>query len=359
MKGHVRFYQSLRSAHLERAHQFDPATILYRNRNYDFDAVLAEGLDLVQVHRTGDLVRAIMGSRIEVVEVNEPLAREAIKDSALVVALVRLSSLRHRRRAEIVTYAIENRIPFTDMDDATRGGRVRARAERLLTRFVSRNIDRIAFGTTSARDAYSTPVTPVEGAAQVIVPALPLPCHCLDADLPLVREPQVLFLGRWDQRKGIRQVLEAWPLLAVERPDARLVIVGKGPLEADVREFCDRRSDATLMLDPPRQDLHALLSSAQVLVLASQPSPVWREQVGLPLVEGLAHGCTIVTTDQTGLASWLANHGHHVLASPSAPPQLAEALQLALQVPLPPAQVLGSLPPVDGRLEADRWMFSR
>ena len=92
-------------------------------------------------------------------------------------------------------------------------------------------------------------------------------------------------------------------------------------------------------------------------VLLSQPTPTWREQVGLPVVEGLAHGCTVVTTTETGLAGWLAAHGHEVLPPGAPDGEVAAAVDRALGRRRPAGDVLADLPAADGRLAADRWMF--
>jgi glycosyltransferase involved in cell wall biosynthesis len=96
--------------------------------------------------------------------------------------------------------------------------------------------------------------------------------------------------------------------------------------------------------------------------LASQPTAGWREQVGLPIVEGLAHGCRVVTTDQTGLAGWLREHadrGHRVVPAGGSGADLAAAVLAALTTPTGdgPGSVLADLPVRDGRLAADDWLF--
>jgi glycosyltransferase involved in cell wall biosynthesis len=102
--------------------------------------------------------------------------------------------------------------------------------------------------------------------------------------------------------------------------------------------------------------VHRALRRAAVLVLLSQPTPTWREQVGLPLVEGLAHGCTVVTTAETGLADWLAAHGHTVLAPDAAPATVVAAVVEALAAGRPAASVLADLPDDDGRQAAEAWL---
>ncbi len=87
------------------------------------------------------------------------------------------------------------------------------------------------------------------------------------------------------------------------------------------------------------------------MVLPSRRVEGWREQVGLSLVEGLAHGCRLLTTDETGLAEGLGAE-HVVVAAGS-----AEALAGGLRA-LGPAAATKALPGPggDSRQEVQRWL---
>ena len=116
-----------------------------------------------------------------------------------------------------------------------------------------------------------------------------------------------------------------------------------------------------LVIDPPRSEIHRHLRSASVLALPSRPTASWREQIGLPIVEGLAHGCNIVTTSETGLAGWLTEHGHNVVAPGAGVSALADSVLHALHKQGDGGTAVGvvaDLPAVDGRLAADAWMFA-
>ncbi|MHC5731522.1 MAG: glycosyltransferase, partial [Nostoc sp.] len=49
--------------------------------------------------------------------------------------------------------------------------------------------------------------------------------------------PQLLFVGRLDERKGLRYLLAALPLVLAKYP-VRLRIVGKGILEPEIKSQC-------------------------------------------------------------------------------------------------------------------------
>jgi glycosyltransferase involved in cell wall biosynthesis len=113
----------------------------------------------------------------------------------------------------------------------------------------------------------------------------------------------------------------------------------------------------SVVVDPPRARVHALQREASVAVLLSQRTRTWREQVGLPVVEGLAHGCAVLATTETGLAAWLEEHGHAVVDPAADPERVADVLVGLLDARRPAATVLADLPDVDGRLAADAWLL--
>ncbi|WP_373284553.1 glycosyltransferase family 4 protein [Flexivirga endophytica] len=169
---------------------------------------------------------------------------------------------------------------------------------------------------------------------------------------------RVIFLGSFEERKGLQDLLRAWPAVAAQA-GTELVIVGKGSRaqEAFVRTWAEHRRGVTVRFDPPRSDIRAELEAASVLVLASRRTATWREQIGLPILEGLSYGCTIVSSDETGIAQWLSAHGHRVVGSRYSPSELALAIVSAVTNPLPPMDVLESLPKADQRTAADSWLL--
>ena len=188
------------------------------------------------------------------------------------------------------------------------------------------------------------------------IPALPTACpRCRDE--PGRRAPEVLFVGAFSERKGVRQLLAAWPLVRQRHPTARLRVLGKGPLVSLVEAAAAADATIAIELDPPRARVHGAFEGSKVAVLLSQPWRGWREQVGLPIVEALTHGCEVVASDQTGLAGWLRAHGHRVLETPATADDVAAAIVSALESDRATAARLSQLPGEDGRLQANHWLF--
>lgn len=350
----VRVYQAVRSAHLERFRELEPATVLYVDRRYDFEEDLLDGLDIRRCGSLPELAWRIARSRVHELEVTEPLMIPGLKIALVATTVVGMKRALGGGRTRVVTYAIENADPFVGLADVL-GHRLPV--YRLFSRLLMRRLDRIAFGTSMARDVHA-PYMDVFRGTSTVVPALPTPCgHCRPAGLGEQRSPVVVFVGALNERKGIRTLLEAWPLVRAHVPSARLLVLGKGALEDLVTAACASDPTIELTIDPTRDQIHAAFRRAKVSTLFSTPYRGWREQVGLPIVEALSHGCEVVTTDQTGLASWLQDHEHEVVP-PLEPTPAAEAIVRALRSAREPGAVLAALPDRDGRLEADRWMFA-
>ena len=350
----VRVYETVRTAHLERARGMLASSTIYRHRRYDFDEAAARGLDLIQA---GPIATALVLARSDVreLEINEPLMVSSLRRTALALVVVRAKAVLLRRSVSIATYAIANDDPFRPAAAPGLRGALRRLVDRRLIEFVACRLDRVVFGTPAAERLYARLAPGIAGATCVEIPALPAPCAC-PADP--ARDPDcVLFVGAFDERKGISTLLAAWPAVVERRPSARLILVGKGQLLEHVEDFAAGRADVTVVIDPPRAEIHRLMRGGALVVLLSQRTARWREQVGLPLVEGLSHGCSVLASSETGLSPWLIEHGHGVLDPAAGPDLVAAAIADLLVARRPPRAVLSDLPSQDGRLAADAFMF--
>ena len=109
----------------------------------------------------------------------------------------------------------------------------------------------------------------------------------------------VLFVGRLEYYKGVDVLLDAWESLARSRPDARLVLVGSGTAEADLRARLKGRAHADSVHFEgfvSEEEKVRWLQRAEVLV---QPSH--KEGWGLTVLEANACGTPVVATRVPGL----------------------------------------------------------
>lgn len=351
----ARLYDSVRSAHLERFAAMCPAWVLYNDVRYDFDPSLApDNVHLVRVGRVQALV-TLLRVPFRAIEVNEPLMTSRWLDLLGQAAAVRIAGLVRGKRVRVTAYCIAIGDPADTLQRYHVPRPVRRLWTRLILRLIVSGMDRLAIGTQGTWDLMATYVGPavLERRARLFE-ALPSRCRC--AHVGERHKDAVLFVGAFEERKGIRELMRAWELVPANS-GATLHLIGKGSLLDEVLAWATGRAGVSVSVDPRRDEIHAAFRQAHVVVLPSQRYGVWREQVGLPIVEALAHGCEVVTTDETGLAAWLATHGHEVVPLGRSDADLAAGVLRAMAHDRPASKVVGDLPDVDARQAADAWML--
>ncbi|MFC8716673.1 glycosyltransferase [Kitasatospora sp. NPDC057198] len=124
-------------------------------------------------------------------------------------------------------------------------------------------------------------------------------------------------VGNLTAKKDQATLLAAFALLRGKEPDARLVLVGSGPLEAGLKA---RAGDGVLFAGM-RADVPALLPGWDVFCLSSR-------QEGLPvaLMEAMASGLPSVVTRVGGMPEILDDGVEGRLVAPGDPVELASAL---------------------------------
>lgn len=152
------------------------------------------------------------------------------------------------------------------------------------------------------------------------------------------RPPVISAVGRLVEKKGFADLLDAVALLAAERPEVRLEVVGTGPEEAALRAQVDR-----LGLNG-RVDLLGALPQAQVREVVRRsavfaaPCVVGADgnRDGLPtvLLEALAAGTPAVATPVTGIPEAIRDEQTGLLVPESDPSALAQALARLLDDPV-------------------------
>ncbi|MDF2994255.1 MAG: glycosyltransferase [Microbacterium sp.] len=349
---YARYMPQLRSAYIERFRGGPHALTMYTNEEY-LDPGLVDPVQYRQVSRR-QLLRVLATGTWDVVALPEPLWIVEMPYSLTAAVVAKGAGLLRRRRVRVVSYAIENSPVARLLGLPTRiPARLRSFALGLAVLPYSLLIDRIAFGTGGAAENYRFPLSPFRGLgarrAREFAPLAPA-CDCTagEADPDLV-----LFLGPLEERKGLDTILEAWPLVLAERPSARLVVCGDGPLRSAVDELAESYPSVTRVTGASRGEMHRLLRAATVLVSLPRTTRRWREQIGLSLTEGISHGCHIVTTEETGFAGWLASQRQTVLSNPEAR-EAADGIASALGAPQP----VEELPALSGRAQAEWWMMT-
>jgi glycosyltransferase involved in cell wall biosynthesis len=122
---------------------------------------------------------------------------------------------------------------------------------------------------------------------------------------PTEREHAVVYVGRLDEAKGLPLLLRAWDELRCLRPESnlRLVIVGGGPLEADVRRWAQRHRSVDMVGALPREEAVRMLARGSVAVVPSQ----WEETFGLVAIEAMAVGTAPLVPDHGSFPELVAD----------------------------------------------------
>lgn len=110
---------------------------------------------------------------------------------------------------------------------------------------------------------------------------------------------RILFVGQLISRKGLYYLLEAWKRLRL--PDAELILAGRNP---DRELLAPYEGSFTLRLNPSRAELVALYQTADLFCF-----PSVLEGFGLVLLESLACGTPVLSTNNVGLADELEPNG--------------------------------------------------
>jgi glycosyltransferase involved in cell wall biosynthesis len=113
-------------------------------------------------------------------------------------------------------------------------------------------------------------------------------------------QSRILFVGKLEQAKGVRDLVEAFPRVRASVPRAELVLAGEGPelswIERRAKEL--GLNGSLQVLGPvPHGQVPELLDAASLLCLPSHGEPF-----GMAALEAMAAGRAVVGTNAGGLA---------------------------------------------------------
>jgi glycosyltransferase involved in cell wall biosynthesis len=126
--------------------------------------------------------------------------------------------------------------------------------------------------------------------------------------------PRLLFVGSWIDRKGIRYLAEAFALLCRELPEITLSVVGcMAPEEVVKNSFTSEVRDRVRVIPfVKRPNMPALYAAHDIFVF---PSLV--EGMPLTLLEAMATGMAVVTSDVPGMVELVEDEFNGLVVEPA------------------------------------------
>jgi glycosyltransferase involved in cell wall biosynthesis len=148
------------------------------------------------------------------------------------------------------------------------------------------------------------------------------------------QEPLVLYCGRFVNRKGIRELLDAIPCVLEKAPNTRFVLVGGygGGAEIERAWLADSllpyrsRVEFTGWLTP--SEVIRWYRLADILVV-----PSWYEPFGMVILEGMLHGLAVAASSVGGPAEILDHERTGILFPAKDAAALAEAILKLIRYP--------------------------
>jgi len=138
----------------------------------------------------------------------------------------------------------------------------------------------------------------------------------------------ILFVGRFEKRKGAKYLLRAIPHIREEFPETRFIFVGEGRLRRGFQQFVERQGwqDVVFTGYVSDEDLPRYFSSAHVFCSPATGA----ESMGIILLEAMASGTPVVASNISGYATVISHGIDGILTTPRDSQELAWAVRYLL-----------------------------
>jgi phosphatidyl-myo-inositol alpha-mannosyltransferase len=139
----------------------------------------------------------------------------------------------------------------------------------------------------------------------------------------------ILFVGRFEKRKGAKYLLRAIPRIRERFPDTRFIFVGEGRLRRGFQQFVERQGwrDVVFSGYVSDSDLPHYFASAHIFCSPATGG----ESLGIVLLEAMAAGKPIVASNISGYATVVSHGIDGLLTTPRSSEELAIAIGYLLE----------------------------
>jgi glycosyltransferase involved in cell wall biosynthesis len=288
----------------------------------------------------GSAVRKLIRHGFDVTVIDEPDDDAAVRALAAHLALVRPDVIHtHMYRADIIgtraALALAEggrRRPY--LVSTVHSSRVRSHEDRELLRQLTPEMDQLIAVSRSIErkiaDEHRTgaPVRLIYNGVDLQRYDHQGGCATLREEYGM--EPGSRIVGvvaRLEPEKGHQTLIEAWPHVLREVPDAYLLIVGEGSRRDYLEQWAAAHKVAhRVVFTGRRDDIPAVTASLDVAVL-----PSWREAQGLSILEAMAMSCPVVASDVGGIPEMIEDGVTGLLVEHDNPVALAAAITRLLK----------------------------
>jgi glycosyltransferase involved in cell wall biosynthesis len=168
--------------------------------------------------------------------------------------------------------------------------------------------------------------TPKEPRIQAIPNGVPIPEVAWQPRPHWRTAPCAIFVGRLAPEKGLDTLISAWPCVRLKYLDARLILIGEGPLRS---ELGGRIKALGMTLGPGQAvempgtttDAREALRAADLFILPSR-----EEGMSIALLEAMALGIPVVASSIAGNRRLISDFKHGRLAPPDNSEDLARVI---------------------------------
>ncbi len=134
----------------------------------------------------------------------------------------------------------------------------------------------------------------------------------------------IVFAGRFSEEKGIKTLLEAFGIVAKRKPEAKLRLLGEGPLRSLIIRYMQGKGlqeNIEVVDSVPYENIDLYLGNSTIFILPSLNE-------GLPnaLLQAMAVGLPIVASKVGGIPEAISDGIDGVLVNPGSPHELANEI---------------------------------
>jgi len=288
----------------------------------------------------GSAVRKLERAGIPVCVIDVADDEAAVEAVAAHLAALRADIVHnHMYRAEVVgTQAAwrvaEAGLPRPYIVSTVHSSRIRSDEDRALIRRLTPRMDHLIAVSSSIvhkiedEGRVGVPVTLIYNGVDLQRYAHQEPCCTLREEYGLPAEgPIVGVVARLEAEKGHPTLLDAWPHVLAEFPDATLLVVGEGSRHEALNAQADALGiSRSVVFTGRRDDVPAVTAALDVAVL-----PSYREAQGLTILEAMALSRPVVASNVGGIPEMIEDGRTGLLVPPHDPGALATAISRLLR----------------------------